>query len=255
MAATIPASHRRTLQFAHGTALGISNRWQQGQYCSILTEAGIVGCGIYDLQTAAEFGQAIAIARGTPANPLTEPEDLFEAKIVGATPKARSYGIEPGMTGQQAVELLLKASGGGRKPGEAPPPLEVLGLDHVTLVVADLERSRQFYCGVLGMKNIERPGFSFPGLWFQAGSTQIHLILEHPESAPAGFPAPPDYASPGRTFHFAFEVRDASQVAAILTAHGVPLKGQPRLRPDGCLQVFCLDPDGHVVEVFSRPRA
>ena len=44
----------------------------------ILTGAGIVGCGIYDMQTPAEFGQAIAIARGTPSKPLVEPEDLFD---------------------------------------------------------------------------------------------------------------------------------------------------------------------------------
>ena len=43
----------------------------------------------------AEFGQAIAIAKGTPANPLTEPEDLFDAKIVGVTPQAESLGIRP----------------------------------------------------------------------------------------------------------------------------------------------------------------
>ena len=30
-------------------------------------------------------------------------------------------------------------------------------LDHVTLVVKDLERSRDFYVGVLGMQPMERP--------------------------------------------------------------------------------------------------
>jgi len=92
-------------------AIGISNRWDRGQYCSILTRAGIVGCGIYDLKTAAEFGQAIAIAKGTPAKPLVEPEDLFEAKIVGVTPQAEALGIRIGMTGRDAVELMLKAEG------------------------------------------------------------------------------------------------------------------------------------------------
>jgi uncharacterized protein YunC (DUF1805 family) len=75
-----------------------------------LTEAGLVGCGIYDVKTAGEFGQAIAIARGTPAKPLVDPEDLFEAKIVDLSPPARSLGIETGMTGRQAVEILLAAS-------------------------------------------------------------------------------------------------------------------------------------------------
>jgi uncharacterized protein YunC (DUF1805 family) len=109
MSAPLPRTVSRELQFAHGKAIGISNRWHQGQYCSILTEAGIVGCGIYDLKTAAEFGQAVAIAKGTPASPLVEPEDLFEARIVGATPQAESLGIVVGMTGREAVELMLQA--------------------------------------------------------------------------------------------------------------------------------------------------
>src|SRR5215475_6265356 len=82
----LPSSIQRRLQFQNGTAIGTSNRWHKGQYCSIRTPAGIVGCGIYDLKVAAEFGQALAIARGTPANPLVEPEDLFNAIIVEATP-------------------------------------------------------------------------------------------------------------------------------------------------------------------------
>ena len=110
MSEELPHTSNRTLQFENGTALGMSHRWHKGQYCTILTKAGIVGCGIYDLETPAEFGQAIAIARGTPDNPLTEPEDLFEARIVGATPRALEMGIEIGMPGRRAVELMIAAS-------------------------------------------------------------------------------------------------------------------------------------------------
>jgi uncharacterized protein YunC (DUF1805 family) len=106
----LPRSIARPLQFRNGSAIGISNRWRQGQYCTILTEAGLVGCGIYDLKTAAEFGQAVAIARGTPQQPLVNPEDLFDARIVDATPQARELGIHAGMTGREAVEALLAAS-------------------------------------------------------------------------------------------------------------------------------------------------
>src|SRR5262245_24024763 len=106
------------MEFANGTAIGISNRWERGQYCSILTRAGIVGCGIYDLKTAAEFGQAIAIAKGTPARPLVEPEDLLEAMIVGVTPQAEALGISAGMTGREAVERMLRAT---VAPSPAPP--------------------------------------------------------------------------------------------------------------------------------------
>lgn len=105
----LPRSIVRPLQFANGSALGISNRWQRGQYCSILTSVGIVGCGIYDVRTAGEFGQAIAIARGTPEKPLVEPEDLFEAQIVDLTPAAQALGIEIGMKGREAVERMLAA--------------------------------------------------------------------------------------------------------------------------------------------------
>jgi uncharacterized protein YunC (DUF1805 family) len=106
----LPSTTSRPIQFRNGTAIGISNRWRQGQYCTLLTEAGLIGCGIYDIKTAAEFGQAVAIARGTPQKPLVEPEDLFDAKILDATPKARELGVRVGMTGREAVEMLLAAT-------------------------------------------------------------------------------------------------------------------------------------------------
>ena len=106
----LPCTISRPMQFRNGCAVGLSNRWRQGQYCVILTEAGLVGCGIYDVKTAAEFGQAIAIARGTPQKPLVNPEDLLDARIVDATPQARELGIQIGMAGREAVELLLAAS-------------------------------------------------------------------------------------------------------------------------------------------------
>ena len=110
MTEPLPRTISRPLQFRNGCAIGISNRWQHGQYCTILTAAGLVGCGIYDVKTAAEFGQAVAIVRGTPQKPLVDPEDLFTAKIVDATPQVQALGIRLGMNGRDAVELLLAAA-------------------------------------------------------------------------------------------------------------------------------------------------
>jgi uncharacterized protein YunC (DUF1805 family) len=110
MSDPLPRIISRPIQFKNGCAIGVSNRWHKGQYCTILTEAGLVGCGIYDIKTCAHFGQAVAIARGTPQKPLVDPEDLFEAKIVEATPQAEALGVKVGMTGREAVELLLAAS-------------------------------------------------------------------------------------------------------------------------------------------------
>jgi uncharacterized protein YunC (DUF1805 family) len=106
----LPRVDQREMQFVGGTAIGMSQKWVGGQCCAIQTAAGIVGCGIYALDVPAEFGQAIAIARGTPANPLSEPEDLLNAKIVGCTPKAESLGIRAGLTGREAVEKMLAAT-------------------------------------------------------------------------------------------------------------------------------------------------
>lgn len=131
-------------------------------------------------------------------------------------------------------------------------PIRVKTLDHVTLVVKDLQRSRRFYCDVLGMRDVERPGFSFAGSWFQAGPTQIHLILEHEQSGPAG-PGGGEPAS-SRNHHFAFEVEDAAACAERLKELGVPIVSGPKQRPDGAIQTFVADPDGHLVELCSPPR-
>jgi len=248
---------QRELQFEHGSATGMSHRWQKGQYCSILTPAGIVGCGIYDLKVAAEFDFAFAIARGTPAQPLVEPEDLLDARIVGVTAKAVAFGIREGMTGREAVERMLQAS----EPAptdEAPTKpstsaIRVKSIDHATFVVKDLERSRRFYAQALGMRQVPRPAFSFDGMWFQAGKTQIHLILEFSRSAPAGNLLSAERRS-SVSQHTAFEVEDAAAAVGPLKELGIPIVDGPKLRPDGYVQVFVTDPDGHVIELCSPPK-
>lgn len=133
------------------------------------------------------------------------------------------------------------------------PPLGVKHIDHVTLVVKDLERSRAFYVDLLGMQEVERPNFGFPGLWFQAGATQIHLIGEHRESGPAKIFVP-DECKLSRTRHFAFEVDDAEVVVRQLHERGIPIAAGPQRRPDGPTQLYLTDPDGNLVELFSFPR-
>ena len=131
-------------------------------------------------------------------------------------------------------------------------PIKVKSLDHVTLVVKDLDSSREFYVDKLGMAEVARPGLPFGGLWFQAGSTQIHLIEEHDQSGPAGWAAELTKRN-SRNHHFAFLVDDAHQAAARIRQLGLPLVSDARKRPDGAIQVFVCDPDGYVVELCSLP--
>jgi len=105
--AELPRITDRVVDTPVGRALGHSARWEGGQYCALITRKGLIGCGAYHVPTMEHFGQAVAIARGTPQNPLCEPEDLFDATIVEASRQARDLGVRVGDTGLQALEKLL----------------------------------------------------------------------------------------------------------------------------------------------------
>ena len=132
----------------------------------------------------------------------------------------------------------------------AAAPIQVKHIDHVTIIVRDVQASRDFYVGVLGMEEVERPSFNFGGAWFQAGATLVHLIEEHEASGPAGFPVEVLKKS-SRNHHFAFEVEDAKAAAATLKELGYTLVDEPKERPDGAIQMFVTDPDNHVIELCT----
>ena len=55
--------------------------------------------------------------------------------------------------------------------------LQITQIDHVSVLITDVERSRRFYCDLLGLKEIAKPRtFGFVALWFQLGDTQLHLL-------------------------------------------------------------------------------
>lgn len=132
--------------------------------------------------------------------------------------------------------------------------IQVECIDHITLVVRDLAASRRFYADLLGMEVVPRPDFDFAGSWFRAGNTLLHLILEHDRSGPAG-PGAGEREPSTRMQHFAFRVLDANAAWEALQASGAALRvvSPPKFRPDGAVQVFLADPDGHVVELSSEP--
>ena len=55
----------------------------------------------------------------------------------------------------------------------------------------------------------------------------------------------------GLTHHVAFEVEDLEAACKRLSDAGVELTGGPMPRGDGVTQVFFLDPDGYVLELFQ----
>lgn len=130
------------------------------------------------------------------------------------------------------------------------PGIRLKSFDHVTIICADLERTRRFYVDFLGMTQVSRPAFKFPGLWFQAGNVQIHATQESPESGKAGW-ADQGGKVISRGHHIAFAVDDVSEALKIVETQGVRIASPLQQRPDGFKQAYLYDPDGHIVELVS----
>ena len=93
--------------------------------------------------------------------------------------------------------------------------MEIELLHHVSLNVADLDRSRRFYLEILGLPEIPRPPFNFPGAWFQVGATQqLHLIVYEGGTFREG------KAVGTRDNHFAIRVRSYRRVVEFLRSKG-----------------------------------
>lgn len=115
---------------------------------------------------------------------------------------------------------------------------------HFSFTVKDLQRSRDFYEGVLGLQQIERPNFPVPGVWYQVGETQVHLI-EKPEALKGQLSSPE--LTPVRN-HSAFQIDDYDKTRAHFELNGVEVL---ELGKD-VGQMFVCDPDGNVLE-FIKP--
>src|SRR6266567_1446605 len=87
--------------------------------------------------------------------------------------------------------------------------IQVTQIDHVSVLITDVERSRLFYRDVLGLKEIAKPrSFDFVALWFQFGNQQLHL-LQKPQ---------PDTRSPR---HFALRVNDVEAARSYFRNLGI----------------------------------
>ena len=118
--------------------------------------------------------------------------------------------------------------------------IDLVKLHHVSFAIRDLEVSKRFFGGVLGLPEIERPGFRFSGAWYAIGDRQLHLIAEssNAEKGAHGL---------GQSDHLALEVRSVEAVKKILDDNGIEY-GEGGNSNLGMDQIFCRDPDGHVIE-------
>lgn len=127
--------------------------------------------------------------------------------------------------------------------------MKVTQLNHVGLHVADVERSVAFYRDVVGLTQIPRASFPFPGAWFRIGAATdpaheqtLHILGLRTEAV----------RSDRRGTHFAMQVESALEAKAALESRGAAVEG-PDTRSDGALQIFIRDPDGHAIEFCQLP--
>jgi catechol 2,3-dioxygenase-like lactoylglutathione lyase family enzyme len=115
--------------------------------------------------------------------------------------------------------------------------LGVQQIDHVSILITDVARSRHFYRDLLGLREIPKPRtFDFVALWFDLGNMQVHLLQkEKPDSVSAR--------------HFALRVADVAAARRYLTEKGVPFEETTKI--PGADRVFIRDPDGNRIEIIQ----
>lgn len=123
----------------------------------------------------------------------------------------------------------------------------ITGLLHASLLIADVDRSRAFYEGVLGLEPYPaRPELGFPGVWYDLGGGQIHLLcLANPDPVTGR----PEHG--GRDRHTALAVADWAGLKAALDGAGVAYT----LSRSGRRALFVRDPDGNALELVETFRA
>lgn len=134
------------------------------------------------------------------------------------------------------------------------PPFSLLGIDHVVLRIADLDRSLAFYVGVLGC-TVDKLQEDIGLIQLRAGHSQIDLVPLTGKRGKAGGVGP---GAEGRNVdHFALEIApfDEAALRAHLERHGIAVEqvakryGAKGYGPS----LYIADPDGNKVELKGPP--
>ena len=116
-----------------------------------------------------------------------------------------------------------------------------LGIRHIALVVADLERSERFYAEVLGYRVEWRPDADNVYLTRDADNLALHRG---------------EAAARGLLDHFGIVLRKPDDVdawAAHLKKHGAVFRDSPKTHRDGARSFYVEDPEGNVIQFLYHP--
>ncbi|HVQ62853.1 MAG TPA: VOC family protein [Burkholderiales bacterium] len=130
--------------------------------------------------------------------------------------------------------------------------MPVTELNHFLIRANNLERTKDFYCKVLGFEVMPRPDFPFPGYWLGIdGKIQVHMAQAGVPNSQLYYLGSPKNAAKdnsGVIDHVAFLATDPEGFVRHLKTLGVLCR--PRNFPESQLfQLFVKDPDGLTVEL------
>jgi glyoxylase I family protein len=126
----------------------------------------------------------------------------------------------------------------------------IKGLDHVAIVVSDMDRSIRFYSEVLGLK-VHRDGRKEGGnkKSFLGTKSETLVALTEDENRGRGRAGFAEGVA-----HIAFRVDDVERVSKILRERGIEFI-EEKLDKDGKKKAYhFLDPDGLELEIYGRTR-
>ena len=114
---------------------------------------------------------------------------------------------------------------------------------HTSILVSDIKQAEFFYSNILGLsKSTNRP-LKFPGLWYQLGDYQIHLI-ETQEFTNKNFINSEKW---GRNSHLALGVDNLAMAEEKLQNNGYSIQKSF----SGREALFTKDPDGNIIELIQ----
>ena len=113
-------------------------------------------------------------------------------------------------------------------------------IDHVQIAapVGCEEKAREFYQGILGFGEVPKPASlqKNGGVWFQAGSVQLHIGVE-------------EQFTPARKAHPAIRVKNLEQMKVYLRAKGTNFTEDEKL--PGAHRFYIFDPFGNRLEFLE----
>jgi catechol 2,3-dioxygenase-like lactoylglutathione lyase family enzyme len=134
--------------------------------------------------------------------------------------------------------------------------MAITHMQHYMVLSKDLEKTRAFYCDVLGLKVGPRPPFDFEGFWIYTGDVAAVHVAGQSSYEDTGRLKDSGIArnGSGSVDHIAFAADDYDELIASFDRHGVKYRAT-RVPGSDLRQLFVFDPDGIQIEINIRANA